>query len=184
MTKKLPIFPRPQLLANVALLLAIIIGVSSCSRFQVKQANDKAVPTPQELNNFPKREGLLNDYADVLDKVSEDRVTKLLAELNQSKGIETVIVVVKNTGGEPIFDYSLRLANQWRIGSNGRGVLFVLSIDDRQWRIQVSRALENVLTNEVTKVIGDRSADFFKKQEYVAGIESFVKNLESKLDGS
>jgi uncharacterized membrane protein YgcG len=179
MTKKLRILSRHQ----IALLVAIIIGASSCAPPQVKQAKDNSRPSPQEVDRFPKRLGLLNDYADVLDKASEDDLTEQLAKLNQSKRIETVVVLVKNTSGEPIFNYSLQLANQWRIGTNGRGVLFLVSIEDRKWRIQVSKALESVLTNDVTKPIGDRAADFFKNHEYAAGVESVVKELGNKLEG-
>ncbi len=173
-----------QFVLHSSLLIAIVWGLSSCALVPRKQQNDNPPPAIQETNDFPKRQGLLNDYADVLDSSSEVRLTKLLQELNQSKGIEAVVVVVNNTSGEPIFDYSLKLANQWRIGSNGRGVLFMMAIDDRQWRIQVTRALETVLTNNVTKAIGDKSAELFKKQEYAAGVESFVKDLDDKLPGN
>ena len=98
--------------------------------------------------------------------------------------IRKTIPASRTASGEPIFDYSLTLANPWRIGSNGRGVLFLLSINDRKWRIQVTRALESVLTNDVTKSIGDKSTDFFKRQEYAAGVESFVRDLDEKLAGS
>jgi len=174
----------PQFLLNVSLLVAILCGVSACALVPRKQQNNNPPPAIQEPDNFPKRQGILNDFADVLDTASEERLTKLLQELNQSKGIEAVVVFVKDTSGEPIFDYSLKLANQWRIGSNGRGVLFLMSINDRKWRIQVTRALESVLTNDVTKSIGDKSADFFKRQEYAAGVESFVRDLDEKLAGS
>src|SRR6185369_1467563 len=177
MTKKLRIFSPHQL----ALLMVIIIGASSCAPPQVKRATDNSRPPPQEIDRFPKRLGVLNDYADVLDKSSEEHLTKLLADLNQNKGIETVVVFVKNTSGEPIFDYSLQLANQWRIGTNGRGVLLLVSLEDRKWRIQVSKTLEPVLTNELTQSIGDRLGVFFRKQEYAAGVESFVNDLENKL---
>ena len=174
----------PQFLLNVSLLVAILCGVSACALVPRKQQNNNPPPAIQEPDNFPKRQGILNDFADVLDTASEERLTKLLQELNQSKGIEAVVVFVKDTSDEPIFDYSLKLANQWRIGSNGRGVLFLMSINDRKWRIQVTRALESVLTNDVTKSIGDKSADFFKRQEYAAGVESFVRDLDEKLAGS
>ena len=175
---------RLQWLLNISLLIASVCAISSCALFPAKQQNNNAPPAPQETNNFPVRQGLLNDYADLLDTVSEERLTKLLQELNQSKDVETVVVFVKNTGGESIFDYSLDLANHWRIGSNGRGVLFLLSIDDRKWFIQVTRKLESVLTDQVCKAIGDKSAGFFKKQEYTAGVESFVKDVGNKLDGA
>ena len=184
MTKKPLVLSRLHLPTHAALLLAIIIGVSSCSPPQVKRATDNSSPTQQQIDRFPKRLGVLNDNADVLDKASEEHLNKLLADLNQNKGIETVVVIVKNTSGEPIFDYSLQLANQWRIGTNGRGVLFLVSIEDRKWRIQVSKALKTVLTNDVTKSIGDRSGTFFQKQEYAAGVESFVKDLENGLKES
>jgi uncharacterized protein len=181
MIKKRPRVALLHIILNTSLLVAIVFGFSSCALFSAKQQNNNAQPTPQKIISFPVRQGLLNDYAHALDSASRDRLTKMLQELNQSKGVETVVVLVNNTGGEPIFDYSLQLANQWRIGSNGRGALFMVAIEDRQWRIQVTKALEGVLTGDVCREIGDKSAGFFKKKDYAAGVESFVKELASKL---
>lgn len=183
MIKKLLRVARLQLLVSIS-LIAIAFGVSSCARFPTKHKNNNAPSSSPETNKLLVRQGLVNDYADVLDSASETSLTRLLQELNQSKSVETVVVIVKDTGGQPIFDYSLQLANQWRIGTNGRGVLFMLSIDDRKWQIQVTSALESVLTHELTKETGDKSADFFKKKEYAAGVEFFVTDLRAKLGSS
>ena len=172
--------------SGIILLIALSTGLSSCTNLTQKLRSETAYPSPTPSPTrqidlaLPAREGLLNDYADLLNPEAERRVTESLNELNQS-GVETVIVLLKSTNGRPIFDYSLQMARDWKIGPTGRGVLYVVAIDDREWRIQVTRSLENVLTEDLCKEIGGRSAQFFKNKEYSAGIESFIKDVQQNL---
>jgi uncharacterized protein len=95
---------------------------------------------------------------------------------------EVAIATIETTSGEPLFDYSLDLARQWKVGSkSGRGLLLVLAIKDRQWRLQITKALEPELPDAVSKELGDRSAKFYKLGQWAKGIEQYVRALGERL---
>jgi uncharacterized protein len=157
----------------------ILTGLASCT--QLRPANQN-IPAPQpSVSHFPIRNGLVNDYAGVLDAEAESRITELLKSSQATTEIETVIAIVSSTNGKSPFDYSLQLAREWKIGPNGRGVLFLVAVDDRHWRIQVSRSLESVLTDEVCKEMGDNAAQFFKTKNYSQGLERFITELDARV---
>src|SRR5687768_7540119 len=114
-----------------------------------------STPSPEATPHRSQREikgplppptGLVNDYATVLDAESSVQLERALSELKEKSDIEFAVAIIETTGGQPIFDYSLALAKGWGIGprdtSKGGAVLFLVAIDDREWRIQVSRSLE------------------------------------------
>ena len=77
--------------------------------------------------------------------------------------MEFVVATVDTINGQSIEDYSIALARQWRPGGqSGRGVVLVLAIKDRLWRIQVSEALRPELSDEVCKEIGDRAVPLYR----------------------
>lgn len=112
------------------------------------------------------------------------RLNALLASLKTKANIEFAIVTIETTKSEPISDYSLALAKEWGIGSkdeSGGGMLFLMAIKDRQWRLQVSRTLEKDLPDEVCKELGTQSAPLYKKGDYAGGIEKYTMALIKRL---
>src|SRR5438105_11398476 len=68
-------------------------------------------------DRLPKRSGHLNDFAAVLDAATKDRLEKILENLKQRTQLDFVIATVKSSGAEDLYDYSLRIANDWNIGA-------------------------------------------------------------------
>src|SRR2546422_7181529 len=66
---------------------------------------------------LPKPNGHVNDFGEVLDAATKDRLEKVLENLKQRTEIDFVIATVKSAGSEDLYDYSLRIANDWKIGS-------------------------------------------------------------------
>lgn len=142
-------------------------------------------PQPQATSRFPVPTGLVNDYANVLDADSRVRLDALVTELKTKANIEFAIVTIETTKGEPIFDYSLALAKEWGLGpkdASGGGILFLMAIKDRQWRLQVSRSLEQDLPDDVSKKLGDESVPLYKKNDYAGGIEKYVISIIRRLE--
>jgi uncharacterized protein len=175
------------------LILIFVLSVSSfssCARFSKESVKKETSPQPQATaqatSRFPTPAGLVNDYANVLDANSKTRLDTLLANLKTKANIEFAIVTVETTKGEPIFDYSLALAREWGVGAKdtaeGGGVLLLLAIKDRQWRLQVSKSLEQDLPDDVCKKLGDESLPFYKKGDYAGGIEKYVTALIKRLE--
>jgi len=175
-------------------LLITIATVSACS-FRTPNAGKTAeLAVPGQGQNksgpatspLPQPTGFVNDYANVIDAESETKLAAVLAELKTKSDIELAVVTVDTTGGQPIFDYSLAVAKGWGIGpkdkSKGGGLLLMLAVKDRQWRLQVSRNLEKDLPDEVCKELGDQSLAYYKRGDYAAGISQYVKAIIRRLE--
>jgi uncharacterized protein len=137
---------------------------------------------------LPQPTGFVNDFANVFDENSKQRLESLLVKLRDEANVEFAVVTVDTTNGEPIFDYSLALAKAWGVGpkdkSQGGGLLLLLAIKDRQWRLQVSRNLEKDLPDDVCKELGDQSTGLYQQGRYVEGIEKYVDAIINRLENA
>ena len=179
------------------LFALLVLLVASCSYNSGAVSNVKTVPaaqpepTPQNQNAeikipLPPATGFVNDFASVFDSQAKARLESLLTQLRDKSAVEFAVVTVDTTGGQPIFDYSLALARQWGIGpkdtSKGGGLLLMLAIKDRQWRLQVSRNLEKDLPDEICKELGDQSVGLYKQGKYAEGVSKYVNLIIQRLE--
>jgi len=174
---------------SLFVVLAALLCVSySCGSRSISSPQSQSSLTKAETKNrFPAPSGFVNDFANIFDAESKQRLESVLAELKEKAKIEFAVVTVETTNGEPIFDYSLALAREWGVGpkdsSQGGGLLLLMAIKDRQWRLQVSRSLEKDLPDDVCKELGDQSKDLYQQGRYVEGVEKYVKALINRLEG-
>src|SRR6266436_4079957 len=108
---------------------------------------------------LPVAGGHINDFAEVLDTATKDRFEKILDNLKQRTGIDFVIATVKNTGSETLYDYSLRLANDWNIGvmtSPKKSVLLTISGDSGDFLAHISRGARADLPDGLIGDMGQR----------------------------
>jgi len=167
----------------VLALAPLLVVNHSCMRRQ--EPRQQTTETRPEVSSpFPTPTGLLNDYANLFDPESKKRLESLLAELKQKADIEFAVVTIDTTGGQTIFDYSLALARTWRIGrkdSSRGGLLLMLAVKERQWRLQVTQGLEADLPDDVCKEMGEQSTDLYKQGRYAAGLEKYVNAIIQRL---
>lgn len=182
--------PRSSLWSCVVLLVCLLTVVSSCrsgvvsnlsnSADNYNQKNEERVKSP-----LPAPTGFVNDYANIFDPKSEKQLEMVLTELRNRSEIEFAVVTVETTGGQPIFDYSLDVARGWGIGpkdsSKGGGLLLMLAVKDRRWRIQVSESLENDLPDEVCRALGVQSEKLYKRGQYAEGITNYINAIIERL---
>ena len=174
----------PQKIGMVLALALLLVVNHSCMRRQ--ESRKQTTETRPEVSSpFPTQAGLVNDYANLFDPESKKRLESLLAELKQKSDIEFAVVTIDTTGGQPIFDYSLALARTWKVGtkdgSRGGGLLLMLALKERQWRLQVSQGLEPDLPDNVCKEMGDQSKDLYKQGQYAAGLEKYINAIIQRL---
>ena len=176
-------------LKTIAAVLIVVTLLCACrSRLQQRtelSTNNVANAEPQVQSPLPPPTGFVNDYASVFDPARKQELEKLLKALRDNSSIEFAVVTIKTTNGQPIFDYSLAVAKSWGIGpkdkSVGGGLLLLLAIEDRQWRLQVSRSLEKDLPDDVCKELGDQSVDLYKQGRYDQGIVKYVNSIIQRL---
>jgi uncharacterized protein len=127
----------------------------------------------------------VTDEAKVIDEATRKQLETTLAALKDRKKIDFSVVTVKTTGDKSVFDYSLDLARERKknsIEQNVSGLLLLVAVDDRQWRLQISRNLEPHLTNELLTNMSTPMTDAFRQKQYGEGISKYVNAIIAKLD--
>ena len=90
--------------------------------------------------------GFINDFAGVLSQPMKLKLESLALEVQQKTNAEISVAIVRSIDGDPVEDYANRLAERWGVGDeNDRGALLLLSIDDRQLRLEVGYGLEPLI---------------------------------------
>ena len=118
---------------------------------------------------FPKPIGWVNDFAGVLSEADEQKITALITNLEQETTAELAVVTITSLEGGSIDDYAVRLFEQWGIGKKDKdnGVLLLLAILERRWRIEVGYGLEPILPDGLCGEIGRKQmVPLLKKAEY------------------
>jgi uncharacterized protein len=173
------------LLFTLILYSTVISGCGSTSepeqgRLVRSGSNVSSGSTPSDVE-FPKAIGFVNDFAGTLKAEEVEKLESGLRELQRRGKIDFAIAVVKSTGERDIFDYSLGMAREWKIGSEGGGILLVVAIEDRKWWIQTDKQIEKEFSNFEIKVIGDTIAPHFHEQRYNDGLRACVKAFADEL---
>jgi len=137
---------------------------------------------------LPKPTAPVNDYANVIDEATENRINRRLKILQSQQGIESAVVTVKTTNGQPIFDYTLAVARGWGIGSDDSkrpGLILLVAIDDRKYFTQVSRHLEGDLPDSIIwKIQIENLVPPFKKGLYSQSISDTIDAYIARLEES
>ncbi len=113
------------------------------------------------------------DNANVIDAGTERQLLGLLHELEQKTGTQYIILTVQTTGGIPVQQASFDLADQWKLGQAGKdnGLLFMMSVKEREYFPQVGYGLEGYLTDRFCGTVGrDYLEPYFKQGDYSQGI--------------
>ena len=111
----------------------------------------------------------------------------ILAERERATGVQMVIAVFPSLEGESLEDYSIRLAQQWRIGRKGldNGLILLVFLQERKVRVEVGYGLEGTITDLVAaQIIRERIGPRFREGKYGAGLEAAVAAVFERIDTS
>lgn len=121
---------------------------------------------------------LHTDYISALEKQLRDHEKKTSNQI--------VVFVTPSLEGENLEEYSLKVAETWKLGQKGKdnGVLLFVAIEDRKLRIEVGYGLEGVLTDVLCHhIIENEIKPYFKKGEYDIGIQNGVSAIMKSIEG-
>ena len=83
-----------------------------------------------------------------------------------------MVLIVPTTQPEEIEQYSIRVADQWKIGRKGvdDGVILLVAKNDRRVRIEVGRGLEGALPDAIAnRIVTETITPHFKLGDYDGG---------------
>jgi uncharacterized protein len=145
------------------------------------------VPGAAALRIPPPPDRRVNDYAGALQPADRDRLEQMLIAREATSRNQVVVAVFRSLEGESLEDYSIRLAQAWRIGQKGldNGVIFLVFLDDRKMRIEVGYGLEANLTDAVSSsILRDVVAPRFREGRVADGIGAGLDAIDRALAGT
>nr|WP_282443999.1 TPM domain-containing protein [Moraxella osloensis] len=153
-------------------------------------ANAQTTTTPKQSTQAPVAADklILNnpviDEAKILSASDKQAIETKLRSLNDRGLAQAAVVIVPTTNGEDIFDYSMKIADRWKLGKKDtdQGLLMVVAVNDRKMYILTGYGLEGTIPDAVAKrIINDDITPRFKQGDYAGGIIAGINRIEERL---
>jgi uncharacterized protein len=109
----------------------------------------------------------------------------VLAEGERATGAQVVMAIFPSLEGESLEDFSIRLAEKWRIGRKALddGAIVLVFLQDRKMRIEVGYGLEGAIPDaEASRIIREAIAPRFREGRYEAGLEAAARALYGRVE--
>lgn len=122
-------------------------------------------------------EGYVNDYAGLVSPAARARLEGRLGEFERATSTQIVVAAFPSLEGGALEDFSLRLAEKWKIGQAGKdnGAILLIFKEDRKVRIETGYGLEGALPDAVaSRIIRDRIVPAFREGDFDRGVEGAV----------
>src|SRR6201746_2696379 len=123
----------------------------------------------------PPLSGRVVDQTGTLSSGDIAALTQTLKDLESRKGSQIAVLIVPATEPETIEQYSIRVAEAWKIGRRriDDGALVVVAKNDRKLRIEVGYGLEGALNDATTRrIIDEVITPKFRAGDFAGGISA------------
>jgi uncharacterized protein len=134
----------------------------------------------------PPLTGRVVDQTGTLTSGDIASLNQTLKDLEARKGSQIAILIVPTTAPETIEQYSIRVADAWKIGRKkiDDGALMVVAKNDHHLRVEVGYGLEGSLTDVTTKrIIDEEITPKFKAGDFAGGISAGLGRIIKVIDG-
>lgn len=145
-----------------------------------------ALSAPALALDVPPLKGHVNDYAGMLSPQVRQELEARLTAFEQSDSTQLVVLTISTLAGENLEEYSIKVAEAWRIGQKGvdNGAILLIAKQERKVRIEVGRGLEGKLTDLTSgRIIRGDISPRFKAGDIDGGIMGGVTAIMAVVKG-
>jgi len=156
--------------------LACLLTAAGPAFFGLAQA-DVAVPALKSR---------VTDLTGTLTAEQQGTLEQRLAAFEAKKGSQIAVLMLPSTRPEEIEQFSIRVAEAWKIGRKGTddGLILIVAKEDHRLRIEVGYGLEGAIPDAIAKrVISETITPRFKANDYYGGISAGVDQLIKLVEG-
>ena len=142
------------------------------------------LPISSYALDVPPLKGYVNDYANIISPSAMAKIEAELKSFEQSDSTQVVILTIPSLRGEALEDFSIKVAETWKIGQKGKdnGIILLVANQERKIRIEVGRGLEGRLTDLTAgRIIDLVIKPRFKRGDFDGG---FVAGISSLIDAT
>lgn len=121
-----------------------------------------------------------------LNAAQQAELVQQLQAFEATKGSQIAVLLVQTTKPEEIEQYSLRVAEAWKIGRKkiDDGAILVIALQDKALRIEVGYGLEGALTDITSKrIIEEIIIPQFRQGNVAGGVAAGVNQMMKVIEG-
>jgi uncharacterized protein len=136
-----------------------------------------AIFTIAQALSVPPLRGRVNDYASMIPSDKARELEQRLANFEKETGHQIAVLTIPSLEGDPLEDFSIRVAEAWKIGQKGfdNGAILLIAQKERKLRIEVGYGLEGVLPDAIaSRIISEVIVPRFRENNYSGGIEAGI----------
>lgn len=158
--------PRPLALAICAML-----------------AFSVAVRAPAEPVRNLNPTGYVNDFAHILDSQTATDLENLCREVDDKAKAQVAVVTVRSLDGSDVESYAVDLFHRWGVGAKAtnRGVLILLAVQDRKYRIEVGYGLEPILPDGKVGGFGREAVPLLRQGDYSSAVSLLTTRVADTI---
>ncbi len=157
----------------------LIAAILVCAGFST------AFAQPQK---FPAYTGHVNDFANVIDQQTEQKLETWLNNFEKLTGTQIAAVTVQSLEGWPVEEYANELYRAWGIGAKSgenrdKGALLIVALQDRKTRLETGYGLEADVPDGLAGEIIRRMRPSLQQGQYSQAMTTGVRTLLDTLAG-
>ena len=131
-------------------------------------------------------EGRVTDQTRTLSPDEIAALERKLSTFEQETTNQIAVLLIPSLEGDSLEDYSIRLAEKWKIGQKEKnnGAILLIVKDDRKIRVEVGYGLEGALPDALSgAIIRNEIAPRFKAGQFYQGIEAGIDAIMAATKG-
>jgi uncharacterized protein len=136
--------------------------------------------TAESVNSLPAPTGYVSDFAGVLSSSTKAGLENLCFQVDRQAHAQIAVVTIKTLDNDqPIDEFATTLEEKWKVGAKGtdRGVLMLVVMNPRKYRIEVGYGLEGILNDAKVGDIGRTMVPSLSQGDYNTAIPLGVQQL-------
>ncbi len=126
------------------------------------------------------------DRAQVLSAQTRQRLEQGLARFERDTSHQIVVHTTPSLEGLAIADYSMAIAEEWKVGHKGldNGVVLTIAPSERKVHIEVGYGLEGTIPDAIaSRIIREAIVPAFQRGDLEGGIVAGIALLQSAASG-
>jgi uncharacterized protein len=142
------------------------------------------IVTAESVSALPAPTGYVNDFAGVLSQSTKLNLENICTQVDRQAHAQIAVVTIKTLDNDqPIDEFATALEEKWKVGKKGtdRGVLMLVVMNPRKYRIEVGYGLEGILNDAKVGDIGRMMVPSLSQLDYNTAIPLGVQQIASVI---
>jgi uncharacterized protein len=125
------------------------------------------------------------DSAGMLTPQEREDLSQFAYEIYTNNGPQIQIFTVPDLQGYAIEDFSIKVAEKWKLGTKkaGNGILILIAKADKQMRIEVGEGIEGEITDfDTSQYTRKIFPEYFRRGDFHGGLRLFMEDVAKRFN--